>query len=172
MDLATSIIPTRRGISARSASNRVPERGGAHHWSGRWPDRPPSATRRFKRVGSLRWSKRWEDCGGMAEAYLPVVDAELELSDGRAHGYEIWGELKVRPHSSWARTYRMLPGQAGRAAVQPLRGCGSGVGSRGAVAFRVSERLRRGRDSGPLRCLAVCVLAVCAGEGSQSPCSA
>ena len=28
----------------------------------------------------------------MAEAYLPEVDAELELSDGRALGYAIWGD--------------------------------------------------------------------------------
>lgn len=28
----------------------------------------------------------------MAAAYLPVVDAELELSDGRALGYAIWGD--------------------------------------------------------------------------------
>lgn len=35
---------------------------------------------------------RLEDCGVMAQAYLPVVDAELELSDGRALGYAIWGD--------------------------------------------------------------------------------
>jgi pimeloyl-ACP methyl ester carboxylesterase len=28
----------------------------------------------------------------MAEAYSPVVDSELELSDGRALGYAIWGD--------------------------------------------------------------------------------
>ena len=40
----------------------------------------------------LALAQALEDCGVMAEAYLPLVDAELELSDGRALGYAIWGD--------------------------------------------------------------------------------
>ena len=32
------------------------------------------------------------DCEGMAEMYSPLLDAEVQLSDGRALGYAIWGD--------------------------------------------------------------------------------
>jgi pimeloyl-ACP methyl ester carboxylesterase len=35
---------------------------------------------------------RLEDCDGMADTYSPLLDAEVQLSDGRALGYAIWGD--------------------------------------------------------------------------------
>jgi pimeloyl-ACP methyl ester carboxylesterase len=35
---------------------------------------------------------RLEDCERMADTYSPLLDAEVQLSDGRALGYAIWGD--------------------------------------------------------------------------------